>query len=265
MRNISVLLCLALLVFSADAAGQKPKKPVTKAPVNTIQSREEPVTPGERFFFVMSLDGDGNSSTILRNEKGQALTPAENALFFSNLSRLGDSRLTPAARAALAPGVMIKPYGALKYKKLAEAVRAARNPSDLRVVVETGDDFYLGIKKKPDLKKPPRPNPMTLVLTVDNEDRLYLNNEPHGSLSNTSELSNYLKSIFKDRENNGVFREATNVIETTVFLNPRDDLPIADLMKLVNVLREAGSDTVELVVDPLGPPMIKLDPHGIDH
>lgn len=237
-----------MLLFSLPVSAQKPRKTPLKDPINTV--KDEPVVPGDRFFFVVTLDGAGNSNTVLQNENGSALSPALTAKFFSRLSRIGDARLTADARRALAPGVIIRPERSLKYGKLVEAVRAARDPSDLRVSVEADGGFYLQIARKPDPKKQVvRPNPLTLVIALKDNELLYLNNEPHGSLSDMGGLENTLKRIFQDRADNGVFREGTNVIETAVFLNLPASISVADLMKLVKVLRSAGSDWIGLVVD----------------
>jgi hypothetical protein len=251
MNHIFIFALCLLLLFSDSASAQKPRKPVVKKPVYAAQTREEPIVSGDRFFFVVKLDSAGNASTSIQNENGAVLTPAQSAMFFTKLSRLGDTRLTPATRRAVAPGVIVRPERSLKYGKLVETVRAFRDPSDLRVMVATDDDtFYLGVPRKPVPKKTPSPNPLFLLLTLDNEDLLYVNNDPHGSLSDPGDLERFLKQIFKARADNGVYRVGTNVVDTTVSFCLRDNSTVADLMKLVKVVRNAGSDTIELNIDP---------------
>jgi len=246
-RNFTAILCL-LLLFSVSVSGQKTRKKAAKTPTYTAGTIGEPVASGDRFFFLIALNKDGNAVTSLQNENGSVLTPAQSALFFKRLSRIGDTRLAPAAREALAPGVIIKPDRDLKYGTLLKAARAAQEPSDLSLRIATDDDnFYLAYPKlwKPDPISA-KPNPLTLVVTVDNEDLLYLNSEPNGSMSDPGKLENRLKQIFKDRADNGVFRWGTNLIETAVFLRLSENTAVADLMKLVKVLRNAGSDWIGL-------------------
>jgi biopolymer transport protein ExbD len=239
------------MIVSGSAFAQKPRKPVVKKPVFTVPTREDPVVSGDRFFFVITLDKDGNATTSLQNENGPALTPAQSTMFFTKLSRIGDTRLAPAVREALAPGVIIRSDRSLKYETLVKAARTARDPSNLRVMAATDDDtFYLGIPEKPDQKIVFRPNVLRLLLTLDNEDLLYVNGEPHGWLSDPSEFERFLKQIFKARADNGVYRVGTNVVDTTVFFCLRDNSTVADLMKLVKVVRNAGSDTIGLDIDP---------------
>lgn len=238
--NIIAIFCL-LLLFSISASGQRPKKPAVKKPVYTVKTREEPIVSGDRFFFVITLDREGNATTSVQNENGPVLTPAQSAMFFKRLSRIGDNWL--------APGIIIKPDWDLKYGMLLKAAAAAQEPSNLNLLIATDDDnFYLAYPKllpDPDLIVA-KPNPLTLLLEADNEGLLYLNREPHGSLTDTGAIENLLKRIFKDRADNGVFREGTNLVETAIYIRLPENSSVADLMKIVKVLRNAGSDWIGL-------------------
>jgi len=65
-----------------------------------------------------------------------------------------------------------------------------------------------------------KPNPLTLVITIDkNTKKVRLNNDDAGDVSDASALTDRLKAIFTQREQNGVFREGTNEVEKTVFIN----------------------------------------------
>src|SRR5580765_156012 len=64
-----------------------------------------------------------------------------------------------------------------------------------------------------------KPNPLTLVITIDkNTKKVRLNNDDAGDVSDASALTDRLKAIFTQREQNGVFREGTNEVEKTVFI-----------------------------------------------
>src|SRR3954451_15642912 len=53
-----------------------------------------------------------------------------------------------------------------------------------------------------------KPNPLTLVVGINKDTKqITLNNEPFGDVSDTSALNTKLHEIFKDRTDNGVFRE----------------------------------------------------------
>ena len=97
-----------------------------------------------------------------------------------------------------------------------------------------------------------KPNPLTLVVSVNKADMsVSLNNEAAGDVSNTELLTNKLQEIFKQRENNLVFREGTNEVEKTVFLKSPRSVKYGDVVKVVDAVKLAGSDRVGLQVDDL--------------
>ena len=112
-----------------------------------------------------------------------------------------------------------------------------------------------------------RPNPLTLIVKVDDQHKVSLNGDEMGSLANLSQVSTALQEIFREREKNGVFRSDTNEIEKTVFIDLPLKAPAADLLTIGKALKDAGSDriglaTADLPVDtrkeleevPLAPP-----------
>lgn len=54
---------------------------------------------------------------------------------------------------------------------------------------------------KPEDQTIAKPNPLTLVVAINNADKkITLNNDPIGDVTNTAELTSRLTTIFKDRE-----------------------------------------------------------------
>lgn len=97
-----------------------------------------------------------------------------------------------------------------------------------------------------------KPNPLTLVVAVNKADMsVSLNNEAAGDVSDTNLLTTKLQEIFKQRENNLVFREGTNEVEKTVFLKSPRSVKYGDVVKVVDAVKLAGSDRVGLQVDDL--------------
>src|SRR3954469_2865231 len=59
-----------------------------------------------------------------------------------------------------------------------------------------------------------KPNPLTLVIAINKDTKqITLNNDAFGDVTDTSALNTKLHQIFKERTDNGVFREGTNEIE----------------------------------------------------
>ncbi|MEQ1923231.1 MAG: biopolymer transporter ExbD, partial [Pyrinomonadaceae bacterium] len=78
-----------------------------------------------------------------------------------------------------------------------------------------------------------------------------LNNENFGDVSDTEKLRSKLAEIFKERENNGVFREGTNEVEKTIFLKSPKSVRYGDVVKVIDAAKAAGASPIGLQVDDL--------------
>lgn len=96
-----------------------------------------------------------------------------------------------------------------------------------------------------------KPNPLTLVVSIDKSGVLKLNNESTGDVSETETLTDKLTEIFKERENNGVFREGTNEVEKTVFIKASLSLKYGDVIKVIDSVKLAGAQPIGLQIDDL--------------
>lgn len=97
-----------------------------------------------------------------------------------------------------------------------------------------------------------KPNPLTLVVAISKETRaITLNNNPFGDVSDTEKLNTELSRIFKDRENNGVFREGTNEVEKTIFIKSPKSVRYGDVVKVIDAAKAAGATPIGLQIDDL--------------
>ena len=97
-----------------------------------------------------------------------------------------------------------------------------------------------------------KPNPLTLVVAINRETSgITLNNEAYGDISDTEKLTNRLREIFKDRENNGVFRENTNEVEKTIFIKSPKSVKYGDVVKVIDAAKTAGASPIGLQIDDL--------------
>jgi biopolymer transport protein ExbD len=106
---------------------------------------------------------------------------------------------------------------------------------------------------KKDEQVDPKANPLTLVITINNDQKVTLNNENAGDASDASLLTSKLSQIFKDRTDNGVVRDGTNEIEKTVFIKAPKSVQYGDVVKVIDAAKTAGSDPVGLQIDDLAP------------
>jgi biopolymer transport protein ExbD len=98
----------------------------------------------------------------------------------------------------------------------------------------------------------PKPNPLTLVVTVNKSDmKLLLNKENAGDVSDASSLTTQLSEIFKERDTNGVFREGTNEVEKTVFIKSPRSVKYGDVVKVIDAVKLAGAQPIGLQIDDL--------------
>ena len=97
-----------------------------------------------------------------------------------------------------------------------------------------------------------KPNPLTLVVAINRETKgITLNNEPFGDVSDPEKLSARLREIFRDRENNGVFREGTNEVEKTVFIKSPRSVRYGDVVRVIDAAKSVGASPIGLQIDDL--------------
>ncbi len=97
-----------------------------------------------------------------------------------------------------------------------------------------------------------KPNPLTLVVSINKDTKaVTLNNEPFGDVTDTEKLSDKLKEIFKQREDNGVLREGTNEVEQTLFIKSPKSVRYGDVVKVIDASKAAGASPIGLQIDDL--------------
>jgi len=97
-----------------------------------------------------------------------------------------------------------------------------------------------------------KPNPLTLVVNIDRSTKkVTLNNADAGDVTDASALSDRLKEIFNQREQNGVFREGTNEVEKTVFIKSSPVVKYGEVVRVIDAAKSAGATPIGLQVDSL--------------
>ena len=96
-----------------------------------------------------------------------------------------------------------------------------------------------------------KPNPLTLVVTIGNDEKLKLNNEDMGAASDTASLSTRLVNLFKQRQVDRAFKPGTEEVEKTVFIKAPRALPYGTVVKVIDAVKGAGATPVGLQVDDL--------------
>ncbi len=106
--------------------------------------------------------------------------------------------------------------------------------------------------KPEDQQVNPKPNPLTLVVAINKADnKITLNNEDMGNVSDASALTDKLKAVFTDRTNGGVFREGTNEVEKTLFIKSPRSVKYGDVVRVIDAAKQAGAQPIGLQIDDL--------------
>lgn len=104
---------------------------------------------------------------------------------------------------------------------------------------------------EPNVDKNLKPNPLTLVVSIGSDEKMKLNNEDMGEVTDTSALSARLVAEFKKRAENKAFRTGTTTVETTVFVKAPRAMAYGKIVKVIDALKGAGADPVGLQIDDL--------------
>ena len=105
-----------------------------------------------------------------------------------------------------------------------------------------------------------KPNPLTLVVSITPDLQIKLNQDPMGSVNDTSALAAKLQQTFQQRKEQHAYKigmeTATNVsedqrIEKTVFVKAPRALHYGDVVKVIDAIKGAGASPVGLQVDDL--------------
>ncbi len=106
---------------------------------------------------------------------------------------------------------------------------------------------------KPDDQTVAKPNPLTLVVAINNSDKKVTlnNNEALGDVSDASALTTRLSAIFKEREATGAFREGTNEVEKTVFIKSPRSMKYGEVVRVIDAVKQAGAQPIGLQIDDL--------------
>ena len=98
-----------------------------------------------------------------------------------------------------------------------------------------------------------KPNPLTLVVTLDKSGAIQLNKETMGNVADTTNLTTKLTQIFKDRELPGstALKEGTNEVEKTLFVKAPRSIKYGDVVRIIDAVKVAGAQPIGLQIDDL--------------
>ena len=112
----------------------------------------------------------------------------------------------------------------------------------------------------PPSNEPIKPNPLTLVVTIDKDLKLKLNQDDVGSVNDPSLLSKKLSDTFQERRATHAYEpgKETRVdlpeeerIAKAVFVKAPRSLAYGDVVKVIDAIKGAGGSPIGLQIDSL--------------
>ena len=253
----SKLLTLGLLMFLSPiwSAAQKPKQPrpnSTPADIFATKRKEPPFEPLiSDFAFVADLAANGQAKiTLQAYEHTDNITAAEFDTIYKSFINGGVYENSKLVR-NVDPVIIIRPGKGILYGDLVNFAGPLRTFGPNTIKVAVGDNEYVVVPaaiKEDNLEV--KPNPLTLIVNVNGKLNIDLNREPYGNISFLEPVSARLRQVFREREDNGVFRPDTNFIEKTVGIRLPANLAFEHVIKLVTAIRNAGSDQIAFIFEP---------------
>lgn len=238
--------CLLIFTFSAEAQRKKPVK--TKPQKNTIVAAHqfpELVMPDSDTSYVVQLDNAGLASVNL---------PSGEMKMDITVEALGKLLKTDMAKmkAGTRPVVVLESHADNKLSAIINAINAIHTHTAFPIKLRTDEGTFVALpyqSKQPNL--PIRPNPLNIVAVLERGGAIRLNYESFGTWPDLTKLQDKLKAVFRSREDNGVFRRGTDLVETTVWVKVPLSTSWGDTAKLILAIRDSGSDLIGLWIEDL--------------
>jgi len=238
IRYLFVTLTL-LLVASPALPQRRSGVPGAKGGATSAAQQTPP------YVVILKIaDGSKLSVSIASESSNSEIGPLELNSFITDLPGGADKFNAPNK---VAPKIIVQPSPNISMLDFWNPITLFRlDRTDVRVIIPGVD--HISIPRLP--KADPievKPNPLLLMVTIDDNGELSLNNETYGTLSDTKALREKLQNIFKDRASNGVFREGTNSIEAAVsIVMPMSERKFSDVITIADALRKAGATPIFL-------------------
>lgn len=236
MYKITLLLIFCLLLFLSSASAQGVFEPLPDAPI----------------LYVVAIEKNGTAKFETPGAKeAKTVTPDQLNEYFTIHAATINSPTSTRGKDM----VTFRADPSVKVETIIAFIQSVRMPYTSKLRIEAGEGLFVRVPGKPSSRQTrvAKPNPLTLVVAVDVNGKLRLNNEDQDTLSDTSKLTGLLKRVFRERESNGVFREKSNVIESTVFMKAPLSMTWANAVKAIRAIHDGGSDSIGLQIEDLEP------------
>ncbi len=245
------------MFLSFNGFAQTKKKP-KKIKTQSFQFEFQEMPEIKDFAFVIQIDRDSDITLkIQKKEDSEYVTNSSKTEtlneFFLSFSNLQNAKSQSKTKSALEPIIIVKADRLLRFEEIVKVIKSVRVSPTQKIKLQISDNLYAAIPQKP-VDNPNviwRPNPLTLLVYLKNDRKFTLNNEPFGNFENIFPLTDKMKQIFKEREENGIFREGTNEVEKTVFVKMPLSVNFEEVIGTIEKLFATGASPIILQIDDL--------------
>lgn len=242
--SLVLTICLGSFVVS----GQKKKTVSSSADVPpSVKKKTIDINKTESVNFTIVEVDENSKIKIYSISESEEYTSQSNPSNLSKAVTFTPNQKIPAG--LLGSGeIIIKPDTSLKYEELVKVSKTIRSQTKQKIRVKLNNYFYVWI---PEAKtnSMPKPNPLFLLVNIDANGKILLNTEEEGTTKDFSKLQKHLVEIFKDRENNGIFRIGSNEVEKTIYLKLPLSLGLITVWTIADAVKETGANPIFLQID----------------
>lgn len=244
-----ITLTLSAGIWAQTSVIRKPKRP-TQEVIQIPKDDNDAIPVVKDVVISINYDKDQTASVeVSSSDKSGKLTNSLLGSFLQNLSEPPTEQTTTQKRFQLNPVYVFKPELSQTLADIFGAINSVRNSTANNITINLKDELELFVRRKAKATKSFKPNPLFLLIVVDAGNKIRLNGEDEGNISDLNKLKDHLSVIFRARIDNGVFRIGSNTVDTTVNLLVPNSTKFGDIQKLGLAISSVGADRIFLMFD----------------
>ncbi len=244
-----ITLILSSGVWAQKSVVKHPSRATQAATQNQVDD-DDAMPVVEDVVVYLNYDKDETASVEIKtSSKSGKLTNGQLGSFLQTFSKLPPIKTSTHKIVQLKPTYVFKPDLSQTLGAILDTIKTVRNPTTNNITIDLNDGLVLYVRRKAKASRVIKPNPLFLLIDVDAENKITLNGEEEGNMSDLKTLKNHLSDIFRARSDNGVLRIGSNTIDTTVNLLVSNSIKFGQVQKLVLAVSSVGADRIFLAFD----------------
>jgi biopolymer transport protein ExbD len=248
----AVFVIVIILTINSGVFAQKGKSNRKIVKKKTIAAKTKEIVPSNElcipqqsdFVSVLQIDSKSNL-TLTARQNGES-----KVLFDSKPLTDLKTVLSGVDKESF---LVVQPNSDLTAGTVTTILKSARlivkNCINVEASTKAESPYVYIFSVQKDNKTESDPNPLVLLVEAGKNGNISMNGEKLGSIKDLTKLADFLKQIFQSREKNSVYTEETNEIEAMVSVKVSPTAKFADVIKIVDVLKEIGAKPIGFIID----------------